>query len=77
MVCYLSLRKLNFNDDGIQARVSNVPFSSHKSFPTEVEAWQYLISHYPHVKPPSANAAILLFVPPTLSLVHPTLYLPT
>jgi hypothetical protein len=45
--------QLNFNDDGIQARISNVPFSSHKSFPTEAEAWQYFTSYYPHVKSPS------------------------
>jgi hypothetical protein len=42
--------QLNFNDDGIRARIINVPFSSHKSFPTEVEAWQYFTSYYPHIK---------------------------
>jgi hypothetical protein len=44
--------QLNFNDDGIRACVTNVPFSSHKSFPTEVEAWQYFTSYYPHFKSP-------------------------
>jgi hypothetical protein len=42
--------QLNFNDDGVQACVSNVPFSSHKSFPTEAKAWQYFTSYYPHVE---------------------------
>jgi hypothetical protein len=45
--------QLNFNDEGIRARVSNVPFCSHKSFPTEIEAWQYFTSYYPHIKSPS------------------------
>ena len=45
--------QLNFNDEGIRARVSNVPFCSHKSFPTEIEAWQYFTSYYPHIQSPS------------------------
>ena len=42
--------RLNFNNDGVQARVTNVPFSMHKSFTTEIEAWNYFTLYFPHAK---------------------------
>jgi hypothetical protein len=53
LVAVAGIFQLNFNDDGIRARVTNVPFSSHKSFPTEVEAWNYFTLYYPHIISPS------------------------
>ena len=44
--------QMNFNDDGVCAHITNVPFNIHKSFHTEVEAWTYLSSFYPHVRSP-------------------------
>ncbi len=52
-IAVANVSQLNFNDDGIRARVINVPFSSHKSFPTEVEAWNYFTLYYPHINSPS------------------------
>ena len=34
------------------ACITNIPFNIHKSFHTEVEAWTYLSSFYPHVHSP-------------------------
>ncbi len=45
-------REMNFNDNGVRARITSIPFNIHKSFHTEVEAWTYLSSFYPHVCSP-------------------------
>jgi hypothetical protein len=50
--------QLNFNNEGVRAPITNVPFNIHKSFHTEAEAWSYLTSFYPHVHSP-ADAAFM------------------
>jgi hypothetical protein len=49
----MNVLNMDFNTDGVQAHVTNIPFSSHKSFTTESEAWQYFMSYYPCITSPA------------------------